>query len=259
VRARLPRRSAADRRVRAVTVDCWGTLLLDGPASDDRYMPRRLAGIRAGLADVGIDVKLDDLRAAYDAAGCWLAQLWREHRDVPGRDHVITLLDRLDPGLAARIPVWTLDVLVRAYTEPAAVVPPACDPGARAALGTLARRGVALAVISNTMRTPGAVMRMILDQQRLLPLFHRLTFSDERGIRKPASRIFLDTLSELDVPPEDAVHVGDDALLDVQGARDAGMRVIQITPDGRPLGPTRPDAVIRHLGQLPQTLARFER
>jgi putative hydrolase of the HAD superfamily len=222
-------------------------------------MPQRLTGIRGGLAQVGIEVRLDDLHTAYEGAGRWLAQLWREHRDVSSRERVVKLLQLLDPAVVDRIPPDTFSALVRAYAEPAAIVPPAVDQSARFALGALARRGVMLAVISNTMRTPGVMMRTILDRAQLLPLFHRLTFSDELGIRKPARRIFLDTLGDLDVAPDDAVHVGDDALLDVQGARDAGMRVIQVTSGRCPPGPTRPDAVIRHLGQLPETVAWFGR
>ena len=56
---------------------------------------------------------------------------------------------------------------------------------------------------------------------------------------------------------EHAVHVGDDAILDVEGARDAGMAVIQVTPDGRATAPVKPDAVIRHLGELPAALRRL--
>jgi putative hydrolase of the HAD superfamily len=92
-----------------------------------------------------------------------------------------------------------------------------------------------------------------------LPLFQVLTFSDECGIRKPAPAIFRRTLTCLGVLPEDAVHVGDDPILDVEGARDAGMRVIQATPDGRATAPVKPDAVIRHLGELPAALGRLGR
>jgi putative hydrolase of the HAD superfamily len=137
------------------------------------------------------------------------------------------------------------------------MAPPAIDQGARAALEALAAGGVLLAVVSNTMRTPGEVVRQILDRAGLLPLFGVLTFSDECGIRKPARAIFLRTLEELGVPAEHAVHVGDDSILDVEGARDAGMRVIQVTADGRATAPVKPHAVIRHFGELPAALRRL--
>jgi HAD superfamily hydrolase (TIGR01662 family) len=137
------------------------------------------------------------------------------------------------------------------------VAPPAVDQGARAALEALAAGGALLAVVSNTMRTPGEVVRQILDRSGLLAMFRVLVFSDECGIRKPARGIFLRALKELDVPAEHAVHVGDDSILDVEGARDVGMAAIQVTADGRATAPVKPDAVIRHLGELPAALRRL--
>ncbi len=243
--------------IRAVTLDCWGTLFLDGPGSDDRYKRQRLAGIQAVLAGVGITVAPAQLDRAYADAGHWLGQLWQENRDVSVQEHVVALLGAVDPALPARLSPESLEAVIRAYASPALVVPPAVDQGARFALEGLAATGVVLAVVSNTMRTPGVVLRKVLDQSGLLPLFRVLTFSDECGIRKPAQAIFLRTLRDIGVPPEEAVHVGDDSILDVEGARDAGMRAIQVTTNGRATAPVKPDAVIRHLGELPTALDRL--
>jgi len=245
--------------IRAVTLDCWGTLFLDGPGSDDRYKRQRLAGIQAVLAGVGITVAPALLDRAYAEAGRWLGQLWQENRDVSVGEHVVALLGAVDPALPARLSAEALGAVIRAYASPALVVPPAVDQGARVALETLAATGVVLAVVSNTMRTPGEVLRKVLDQSGLLPLFRVLTFSDECGVRKPAQAIFLRTLRDIGVPPEDAVHVGDDSILDVEGARDAGMGAIQVTTNGRATAPVKPDAVIRHLGELPAALDRLRR
>jgi putative hydrolase of the HAD superfamily len=256
--ARLPRRPSG-RLVRAVTLDLWGTIFLDGPGSDERYKRQRLAGMEAELAGVGIAVAPARLERAYAATGRWLGSLWQVNRDVSVREHVVALLEAVDPALPDRLSAESMAALIRAYASPALVAPPAIDPGARKALETLAAEGVVLAVVSNTMRTPGEVVRQVLAESKLLPLFQVLTFSDECGIRKPAPAIFLRTLTYLGVLPEDAVHVGDDPILDVEGARDAGMRVIQATPDGRATAPAKPDAVIRHLGELPAVLGRLRR
>jgi len=254
--ARPPRRPAR-RVIRAVTLDLWGTLFLDGPGSDDRYKRPRLAGIQAVLAGAGFPAASDQLDRAYATVGHWLGRLWQVNGDVPVREHVETLLKALDAALPARVSAETMAALIRAYASPALVAPPAVDQGARAALEALAGHGTLLAVVSNTMRTPGEVVRQILDRAGLLPLFRVLTFSDECGIRKPARAIFVRTLKDLGVPPEHALHVGDDPILDVEGARDAGMGVIQVTPDGRATAPVKPDAVIRHLGALPAALRRL--
>jgi putative hydrolase of the HAD superfamily len=254
--ARPPRRPAG-REIRAVTLDLWGTLFLDGPASDDRYKRPRLAGMQAVLAGAGIAVALDGLERAYATAGHWLGRLWQVNRDVSVGEHVTAMLRALEPALPARLGAETMAALIRAYSGPALVAPPAVDQGARAALEALAANGALLAVVSNTMRTPGEMVRQILGRAGLLPLFRVLVFSDECGIRKPALAIFQRALKDLDVPAEHAVHVGDDSILDVEGARDAGMAAIQVTPDGRATAPVKPDAVIRHLGELPAALRRL--
>jgi HAD superfamily hydrolase (TIGR01509 family) len=254
--ARAPR-PASGRAIRAVTLDLWGTLFLDGPASDDRYKRPRLAGMQAVLAGAGIPVTLDRLDRAYATAGHWLGQLWQVNRDVSVREHVGAMLKALDATRPARLSAEAMAALIRAYARPALLAPPAVDPGARAALEALATSGARLAIVSNTMRTPGEILRQILDQAGLLPLFQVLIFSDECGIRKPAKAIFLRTLKELGVPAAHAVHVGDDAILDVEGARDVGMVAIQVTADGRATAPVKPDAVIQHLGQLPAALRRL--
>ena len=124
---------------------------------------------------------------AYAAAARWLGGLWQMNRDVSVREYVVALLKAVDAALPGRLSAETMAALISAYASPALMAPPAVDPGARVALETLAAEGARLAVISNTMRTPGEVVRQVLDKAGLLPLFRVLTFSDECGIRKPAS------------------------------------------------------------------------
>ena len=248
---------ARGRVVRAVTIDLWGTLFIDGPGSDDRYRRPRLAGMRSALARAGIGVTLDQLDRGYAATGAWLARLWQVNRDVPVREHVEVLLEAVDPVLPQRLPSETMAALIEAYATPALAAPPVVDPGAAAALAALATQGMRLALVSNTMRTPGAVLIRILERAGLRSLFDVVTFSDECGVRKPAAAIFLRTLERLGVSAADAIHVGDDPILDVEGPRDVGMGAIQVTPDGRATAPVKPHAVIRHLAELPATVRRL--
>jgi putative hydrolase of the HAD superfamily len=244
--------------IRAVTLDCWGTLLIDGPASDDRYRRQRLSGIRSILARNGFAAGPTELDRAYAESGRWLARRWQYRRDAPVGEHVNALLRALDRELPAHLSSEAIVELVGAYANPALQVPPALDEGAGLALMALAARGLVLGLVSNTMRTPGVVLRRVFDKAGVLAPFTVLTFSDECGIRKPDPEIFRLTLRALGVSAEHAVHVGDDPVLDVEGARDAGMRgVIQIAADLRATGAAKPDAVIRSLAELPAALGRL--
>ncbi|MBI4587602.1 MAG: HAD family hydrolase [Candidatus Rokubacteria bacterium] len=240
--------------IRAVTMDFWGTLIFDPPSSDNRYKHKRLTDFEALLRAAGIEVSRQVLNRAYEESGRQIAMIWRSCKDVPVQQHVIALLEAVDPGLPPRLGSGTLAALVEAYSNPALLVPPAADPGAKRAFIELTRQGVILCVVSNTMRTPGLVLRKILDRYGLLAPFTILTFSDECGVRKPDPEIFHLTLRQVGVTPEEAVHVGDDPVLDVQGAQEAGMRVIQVTSKPPAAFSRKPDGVIRHLGELPVAL-----
>lgn len=240
-------------------MDFWGTLLHDSPASDDRYRRARLADFERILAAAGTAVPRSRLESAYDESGAYLGRIWSACRDVPVQEHVRALLAAADPHLPERLPPGVLAELVEAYARPALLVPPAVDEGALGALRALRARGCTLAVVSNTMRTPGATLRRLLARYGLLDCFAHTTFSDEVGVRKPDPEIFALTLRAVGGDPETAVHVGDDAVLDVQGARAARMGVIQVTPapSGNLAGPP-PDATIPRLADLPEAIARLE-
>lgn len=243
--------------IKVVTLDYWGTLFYDSPASDERYKRQRLVGIGSILTRAGVPFTLSELEQAYAESGKRLSQIWLARRDVPVSRHVAELLEALDVGLSERLNSEVMAALLHAYATPALLVPPAVDDGARAALDELRARGLPICLVSNTMRTPGEVLRKILDRYGLLASFDVLTFSDECGIRKPDPEIFLLTLRQVGALPKEAVHVGDDPVLDVEGAKDAGMRVIQVAAGGRATGPVKPDAVISCLSELPAALDRL--
>jgi HAD superfamily hydrolase (TIGR01509 family) len=201
------------------------------------------------------------LDRAYQESGRFLQGVWAECRDVPVEEHVRAVLRALDHALPGRLSGPVLDALVEAYAQPAILAPPAVAPGAVAALTTLGQRGYALAVVSNTMRTPGRVLRRVLEHHGLLRCFGHTAFSDEIGVRKPSPEIFAIALRAVGGQPRMAVHVGDDPVLDVGGARAAGMRAVHVVPGLAP-GPAPPsaaDETIGGLAALPAAIARLER
>ena len=200
------------------------------------------------------------LDRAYQESGRFLQGVWAECRDVSVEEHVRAILRGLDPALADRLAEPVFADLVEAYAGPALLAPPAVDPGALAALTNLGQRGYALAVVSNTMRTPGRVLRRILEHHGLLRCFAHTAFSDEVGIRKPSPEIFSMALRAVGGDARTAVHVGDDVALDVEGARAAGMRAVHVVAgfDGEAAPVTAADQTIAGLAGLPEALARME-
>jgi putative hydrolase of the HAD superfamily len=243
--------------VRTITVDLWGTLIKSGPGTDDRH--RRLDDFEDILAAVGERISRAALEQGYGACGGYLARVWSEHRDVPALDHVRAILAAADPTLLDRVGAEVMETLLGAYARPAILAPPAADEGAREALEGLRAAGYRLAVVSNTMRTPGFALRQLLAHHGLLRCFDHATFSDEVGVRKPDPAIFHLALRAVGGEPETSVHVGDDPVLDVFGAHAAGMLAIQVTRSGWPAPELpAPEAEITGLAALPEVVAELD-
>ena len=245
--------------VRVVTVDLWGTLFLDTPGADNRYKKRRLADFDAILRRIGVVVPSHRLDRAYEESGLFLRRVWSANRDVSVGEHVMAILRAADPALAERASDALREELVEAYARPALLVPPTFDETARAALEQLRARGIVLVLVSNTMRTPGRTLRLLLESAGLLACFARTVFSDEIGVRKPDPAIFQLVLADLGIAAADGVHVGDDSVLDVEGARAAGMRVVQVVGRSGEASDPPPDRTVTKLGELPAAIASLER
>jgi HAD superfamily hydrolase (TIGR01509 family) len=247
-------------KVRTITIDFWGTLLFDGPSSDNRYKRRRMAEFEKILASEGVRASAGELDRAYEESGGTLSRIWSTYRDVPAMDHVKAIVDALDPGHWPYLSAVTREMLLDAYARPALQVPPAVDVGALGALQALGAKGYTLVVVSNTMRTPGTHLRQLLEKFRLLSCFKHTTFSDEVLVRKPDPKIFKLALAAVGGEPATSVHVGDDGVLDVEGGKKAGMRTVQVTNASlKALGVQAPDAVIKSLAELPQAIAGLDR
>ncbi|MBM3944016.1 MAG: HAD-IA family hydrolase [SAR202 cluster bacterium] len=95
-------------------------------------------------------------------------------------------------------------------------------------LTALRERGLTLGLISNMGRRGG-------DLTRELGLDTFLDFavtSLEAGAEKPDPRIFHAALDRAGVPPEQAVHVGDQLHSDIDGARGVGIHPVLLDRDG---------------------------
>jgi putative hydrolase of the HAD superfamily len=214
--------------LRAVTFDLWQTLLLDTPEGLRQARAGRVRGIHDVLAREGIAVEVAAVDQAYDAVGVKVKKVWATHRDVGSRGQVRLLLECL--GLDGAVPAegGLMDALEEAYCLPILSALPVPNAGALDVLRLLSSHGFALGLVCNTGRTPGKMLRLILERLGLARYLGALSFSDEVGLRKPHPEIFRRTLTALGVVPAEAAHVGDDVTTDVAGARGVGMRAIHL-------------------------------
>ena len=94
-------------------------------------------------------------------------------------------------------------------------------PNARRTLLMLRSEGYKLGLISNTHWRFLPSLR-----KQFKEFFDVITLSYEHGYVKPHPSIFVTTLQKLKVNPNQSLHVGDDPLADIQGARSIGMKTV---------------------------------
>jgi len=97
-------------------------------------------------------------------------------------------------------------------------------PGARNLLLKLRSLRWATAIVSNFDRR----LLGLLQGLELAELFDAVVLCSDVGVAKPDAAIFQRALERLDVPASRAVVVGDDEVLDIEGARAAGLRAIDV-------------------------------
>ena len=243
--------------ISTVTFDFWETLVKDSPENLNAQRALRVGALRAALAGVGSPLAVEEVEEAYDRSLTVLQErFWSRHRDPTYREQVRLVLDCAVPGAAERLADDILEATVTAYISPVLSFPPALQSGAAEAVRGLAVRGLTLGIISNTGRTPGIMLRRVLEAHDLLRHFSVISYSDEVGYRKPDPEIFRRTLARAGATPSQTAHVGDNPVDDVAGARGAGMRAIHYAAAGRP-GADHADMVVTDLAELPERLNGF--
>jgi HAD superfamily hydrolase (TIGR01509 family) len=244
------------RPVDTITFDLWNTLLAHDALYDADIRRIRAADILDALRNEGLDVTMQDVERGYSLSDGRLLERWSGHLDFSLDEQLAVFIECMGLEPTTRL-VEAIDV---PYADAVLKMRPVIIDGAREAVEEIKNSGYRVALISNTGRTPGRAMRRLLIEYGLYDLFETATFSNEEGIMKPRPEIFHRTLARLGSDPERTVHVGDHGLLDVLGARRAGIRCVQVTqyaPDGH--GEHVPDVSIERISGLAGAIEAMQR
>jgi putative hydrolase of the HAD superfamily len=197
--------------IRAVTYDCWGTLLRDKDW-------KGAMDIRIGALRRVMRISEDEARELMDEAWSRHDEAWKQVESFgPGRMAAYCLEVRGiddDP---------TIEYLTREFEEATRKVGVNAVEGAEETLSRLKEADLGLALICDTGLSPGRVVRELLDDCGLLKFLDVTCFSDEVGAPKPGNEIFATALRALNVRPPEAIHIGDLRRTDIAGAHDIGM------------------------------------
>lgn len=209
--------------VRAVCFDLDGTLLRDDHVDG---VVRRVADELAQR--YGIDAT--ELTTANERV--WW-EYWPEIGDrwmrgeVPGDDVPTEVWRR---ALAA-VGVTDQDAAAEAFRLHTGIEGArfALYPEAADVLAQLRARGIRIAIITNG---PSGLQRSKLAAVGIADGFDAVIVSGEQGVQKPDPAIFALAVDQLGVTAEEALHIGDNQVADVTGARGAGLTAVWIDRTG---------------------------
>jgi putative hydrolase of the HAD superfamily len=252
--------------IKAVAFDLWETLITDTPELSRKQERLRIDRMEEILRARGFGSAAEQIEGAYRSMWHRCQELyWSADVDIPCRRQIEHFLEEMALDAKA-FDEETLGGLERVYANAALEIMPAAIVGAGPTLTELKRRGLKIGLISNTGRTPGYVLREILDRLGLATSIDAMVFSNEHGECKPRRSIFDNLHRAIGVAHDEIVFIGDNLYVDVFGAQQCGMRAIHFVPAvrGTAVAPPVdhgeeivPDAVITRLDEVPSVVEKL--
>jgi len=128
-------------------------------------------------------------------------------------------------------------------------------PAAREVLDYLTNEGVKLGVCTNK---PVELSKTLLRELDLIDYFSAVLGGDSLAVKKPEAEHLLATLAHMNATTEGAVMIGD-SQADIEVARATEVPVVAVSYGYTmiPVEELGADAIIYHLGDLPETLLQF--
>lgn len=197
-------------QVEAVTFDDFYTLRYPDRKEEDIIYP-----ILRSLKRLGLDVNDNEFLKRYFMEDEFYRKRLKEtSRELLLDDIVASTLVtlRYEPKIVAKIVKESVDYGLATRKAK-------WFPDAKRTLLTLGEKGYKLGMISNTHWRVLESLRKEFGK-----FFDVIKLSYEHGYAKPHPSIFVATLKELGTSANHCLHVGDDPIADIQGAKSVGMK-----------------------------------
>jgi len=234
--------------IKAITFDLWDTVFID-----DSDEPKRKAAGRLPKKEERRQLVLEYARkhrniskelvdSVYDAVDAAYRKVWHdqfvtwkvvERLEIVWHDQFVTwkVVERLEiifTGLGINLPSDEMDEIVRLHEEMELEFRPDFIDGVKEAIEEL-HKSYKLGVISDTIFSPGRVLREILKGEGLLKYFDHFVFSDEIGNSKPKPIVFESACENLGVQAHELIHIGDREHNDILGPKKLGIGAVLCT------------------------------
>ena len=217
--------------IKGITFDLWDTVFIN----DSDEPKRKAAGRptksveRRQLVQKFLEkqspVSMELVNAVYDAVDAAFKKVWL---DLHVTWNVQERLELVLKGLGKTLPESEMNELVRLHEEMELEFQPDMVSGVNEAVATL-KKNYKLAVISDTIFSPGRALRKLLKEVGMLEMFDVFIFSDEQGFSKPEAKVFQAASAGLGIELNELVHIGDREHNDIIGPKRLGMQAVLCT------------------------------
>ncbi|MCD6568207.1 MAG: HAD family hydrolase [Dehalococcoidia bacterium] len=201
--------------IKAVFFDLYQTLI--------HYDPPREELERKVLSEFGIEVTLETIRHAIFAADEFMYQdLARLSWNKRSAEEKAALYGRYQVCLLKEAGVGASQQLVKEITRKMQQIDfkKVLFDDVKPVLTLLRERGLTLGMISNVDNDITPMCREL----GLSELLQIVVTSQDVGVGKPHPEIFQEALKQAEVQADEAIYVGDQYQIDVEGANAAGMK-----------------------------------
>lgn len=229
------------RTIRLVSFDIWKTLIKPNPTFGNERA-------RLTLEHFGLDMEPVTFRSFISAA----CKQLEDGTDRTGVQYGFMPRTRLALELSGYASPVTDDDLRKIYRavrqlqlSSTANMPTLTEDNLPLVFRALRDQGREIAVVSNTGMTEGAELTEILSALGLNRYINHHIYSDEVGHAKPSPKIFARLAEVAKVYPGEILHIGDNRLADLEGARASGLQARQYLP-----GQADSVDVLSHFAQL---------
>lgn len=207
-----------------ISIDFWDTLV-DGRVGGEKRREVRHKALRKISKEYGKTISAEEVEAASHRATEEFNRIWFSQQRTP---NAAELVSKILNNLGIPAGKMEYDYLVQKFEDSLLDGPPALLDRAKPTIQSLSNR-YRLTLISDTMYSPGRVLRKYLQEADLLGYFNGFLFSDEAGFSKPNPRAFRKMLEQTGCSPETSYHIGDRLNTDIAGAKAVGMKAILFT------------------------------
>lgn len=220
--------------IKAVSFDFWFTLCTTSKDRDKKINRLRSDAIYSILQEYGYSNSKETFLTQYNLTGKIISSEIIENNYVDYAmdariSRFLEIILSSDPKLLLSLKSeekWD-NVCARIgvpYMEELMAIIPKAARNFQTAFNFLKENDIRIALISNTGKSPGEILRKVLKFHGMLEFFDELLFSNEVEMVKPKREIFETLIERLELAPNEILHIGDGIFPDVEGSYNAGMK-----------------------------------